>query len=70
MEKNFKLSSSEPEEYVVAKEVQGIVPAPVRADAKTELEQVNVLYSFLENRYTRKVRKNQNLFATACSDLA
>ncbi|MCJ1481265.1 hypothetical protein MMC06_001422, partial [Schaereria dolodes] len=39
MEKNFKLSSSEPEEYVVAKEVQGIVPAPVRADAKTELEQ-------------------------------
>lgn len=29
--------------------------SPAALDEKAELEQVNVLYSFLENRYTKKV---------------
>ena len=30
-------------------------PSPAALDEKAELEQVNVLYSFLENRYSKKV---------------
>ena len=33
------------------------VPTPKPFDEKGELEQVNVLYSFLENRFAKKVRE-------------
>ncbi|KAI9822558.1 MAG: hypothetical protein M1827_000277 [Pycnora praestabilis] len=46
--------SSQPK--VVANEAQVTVPAPFKLDEKTELEQANVLYSLLENRYSKKVR--------------
>ena len=40
---------------MVANRAQAIVPTSTDLDIKAEVEQVNVLYSFLENRYTRKV---------------
>ena len=45
-----------PQDNVVSNEAQASVPTPVAFDERRELEQVNVLYSFLENRYTKKVR--------------
>lgn len=32
-----------------------MLPPALKFDEKAELEQVNVLYSFLENRYAKKV---------------
>ena len=40
---------------IVANEAQVTVPTPKPFDEKGELEQVNALYSLLENRYTKKV---------------
>ncbi|KAL6721038.1 hypothetical protein ACLMJK_000138 [Lecanora helva] len=40
---------------VKSNEAQATVPTPIPFDEKGELEQVNVLYSFLENRYQKKV---------------
>jgi hypothetical protein len=47
-------SSSDP-----AKAVQKVPNSSV--DEKLELENVNILYSLLENRYTRKVRSSQSI---------
>ena len=52
----LKPSRSLLQNNVIANEAQATVPTPVPFDEKSELEQVNVLYSFLENRYTKKVR--------------
>lgn len=38
-----------------AKDSPTLTPSPAALDEKAELEQVNVLYSFLENRYSKKV---------------
>lgn len=43
------------ENNVVANEAQAIIPTASRFDEQAELGQVNVLYSFLENRYSQKV---------------
>lgn len=48
-------SPSNPADNVVANEALATVPTPKPFDEKGELEQVNALYSFLENRYSRKV---------------
>lgn len=49
-----------PEENVIANEAQVMIPPSPKVDEKLELEQVNVLYSFLDNRYTKKVRNGSN----------
>lgn len=46
---------------MVANQAQATIPTPVKFDEKAELEQVNVLYSFLENRYTKKVLLHSQL---------
>ncbi|CAF9923463.1 MAG: hypothetical protein HETSPECPRED_005331 [Heterodermia speciosa] len=48
-------SSTNPADHVVANGAQATIPTPKIFDEKGELEQVNVLYSFLENRYSKKV---------------
>lgn len=40
---------------MIANGAQVTVPTAVELDEKAELDQVNVLYSFLENRYGNKV---------------
>ena len=55
IEKHFNPPKIAPQGNVVANETLATVPTPVKFDEKTELEQVNVLYSFLENRYMKKV---------------
>lgn len=52
----LKPSTTAPEDNVVFNQAQATVPTKVAFDEKGELEQVNVLYSFLENRYTKTVR--------------
>lgn len=51
----LKPSTTAPEDNVVSNQAQASVPTKVAFDEKGELEQVNVLYSFLENRYTKTV---------------
>lgn len=55
IDKRFLPSQTRPQDNVVANGAQATVPSPVKLDEKAELEQVNVLYSFLENRYSNKV---------------
>ena len=52
----LKPPTTAPEDNVVFNQAQATVPTKVAFDEKGELEQVNVLYSFLENRYTKTVR--------------
>ncbi|KAL9125873.1 MAG: hypothetical protein Q9217_004986 [Psora testacea] len=52
----LKPSITPPQQNVVPNEAQAATPIAKPFDEKGELEQVNVLYSFLENRYTKKVR--------------
>ncbi|MCJ1286183.1 hypothetical protein MMC26_005528 [Xylographa opegraphella] len=46
---------------VIANDALTTVPAPARFDEKAEMEQVNVLYSFLENRYTKQYPLSDHL---------
>ena len=55
IEKHFNPPKIAPQDNVVANEALATVPTPVKFNEKAELEQVNVLYSFLENRYIKKV---------------
>lgn len=57
---HLKPSTTPPQDNVVSNEALATVPTPVPFDEKGELEQVNVLYSFLENRYTKKVCLRHN----------
>ncbi|MCJ1274181.1 hypothetical protein MMC21_001976 [Puttea exsequens] len=57
----LKPSRSLLQNNVIANEAQATVPTPVPFDEKSELEQVNVLYSFLENRYTKKYPLSQKM---------
>lgn len=54
--KRFHPSTTRPQDNVVANGALATVPAAPQLDDKAELEQANVLYSFIENRYTKKVR--------------
>lgn len=56
IDKRFDQSTTRPQDNVLANGALATVPAAPRLDEKSELEQANVLYSFLENRYARKVR--------------
>lgn len=51
----LKPSTTPPQDNIVSNQAQATVPTPMPFDEKGELDQVNVLYSFLENRYTKKV---------------
>ena len=55
-------STARPEATVIANDALATVPSPVRVDEKAEIEQVNVLYSFLENRYTKQVMENSTMY--------
>lgn len=55
IDKRFKPSSVQPEDLVASNDAQAAIPTSAKFDEKAELEQVNVLYSFLENRYAKKV---------------
>lgn len=48
--------STAPADNIISNQAQATIPTKVAFDEKGELEQVNVLYSFLENRYTKTVR--------------
>ncbi|KAI4126526.1 MAG: hypothetical protein LQ347_004938 [Umbilicaria vellea] len=54
--KRFHPSTTRPQDNVVANGALATVPVAPRLDDRAELEQANVLYSFIENRYTKKVR--------------
>ncbi|MCJ1405585.1 hypothetical protein MMC11_008813 [Xylographa trunciseda] len=54
-------STGHTEASVIANDALTTVPTAARFDEKAEMEQVNVLYSFLENRYTKKYPLSQNL---------
>ena len=55
IDRRFSPSSSPLQNNVVANGAQETIPSPVKLDETAELAQVNVLYSFLENRYSKKV---------------
>lgn len=57
IDKRFHPAIIRPQDNVVANGALASVPPAPRLDEKAELEQANVLYSFLENRYTKKVRR-------------
>ena len=56
IEKRLHPSNARSQDNVVANKTLATVPAAPRFDESAELEQVNVLYSLLENRYSKKVR--------------
>lgn len=55
IDKRFNPSTLQPEDLAASNKAQATIPASAKYDEKAELEQVNVLYSFLENRYAKKV---------------
>ena len=55
IDNSLKPSTAPSQDNVVSNQAQATVPTPLPFDEKGEIEQVNVLYSFLENRYTKKV---------------
>lgn len=61
VDKTFKPATVPPHELVTANAAQPMLPSAVKFDEAAELEQVNVLYSFLENRYSKKVRGTPNV---------
>lgn len=61
IENHFNPPKVAPQDNLVANQAQATIPTPVKFDEKAELEQVNVLYSFLENRYTKKVLLHSRL---------
>lgn len=57
IDKQFGPSKTDNPSYDAAQESQDTLVTPLKPrNEAEELEQVNVLYSFLENRYSRKVR--------------
>lgn len=61
-----------PEENVVANGAQATIPITPQVDEKSQLEQLNILYSFLENRYAKKVssddrRRSNSVFTLIAS---
>ena len=48
-------SSATPQDSITSNDAQVTVASAKAFDEKGELEQVNALYSFIENRYTKKV---------------
>ena len=59
MQRRIDRQTTPPTEHrdasVIANDALTTVPTAARFDENAELQQVNVLYSFLENRYTKKV---------------
>ena len=64
IDKRLSDSSSPSADNVVANEAQVTVPSPKPFAALQEVAQVNVLYSFLEDRYSRKVNDFQVPYST------
>ena len=57
IDKQFGPSDSNQTSYDPVKESKDTLVTPLKPNNENaELEQVNVLYSFLENRYSKKVR--------------
>jgi len=56
IQRRFLPSETSPKSNVAPNEAQATTPSPVQLDETAEQAQVNVLYSFLENRYSKKVR--------------
>lgn len=55
IDRRFVPSQTTLQSTVGPDEGQATIPSPVKLDETAELAQVNVLYSFLENRYSNKV---------------
>ena len=70
IEKRFLPSQSLPGHNVVADGAEATIPSPVKLDETAELAQVNVLYSFLENRYGHKVGFSLDYSLTGSMPLA
>ena len=51
------------QDNIVANEAKATIPTAKSFDEKGELDQVNVLYSFLENRYAKKVGRKPLLMS-------
>ncbi|MCJ1298519.1 hypothetical protein MMC08_001309 [Hypocenomyce scalaris] len=65
IERRFIPSTTNSQDNVVANDALASVPAASGMDDKAELEQVNVLYSFVENRYTKKYPITEHLMKPA-----
>lgn len=63
-------SSVQPQNRVVANEAFATPLTDLKFDERLELEQVNVLYSFLENRYAKKVPDRAPFLVRTCLDFA
>ncbi|MCJ1247712.1 hypothetical protein MMC30_004927 [Trapelia coarctata] len=62
IDRRFTPPTQQPQTTTAAKSSQTPAPVPVvPLDEKAELEQVNVFYSFLENRYTKKYPLSQHI---------
>ncbi len=55
IDRRLETANTKSENHVVANGAQATIPMTPRFDEQAELAQVNVLYSFLENRYSQKV---------------
>ncbi|KAM0798659.1 hypothetical protein BDR22DRAFT_891059 [Usnea florida] len=62
-------STTAPEDNIVSNQAQVSVPTKVAFDEKGELEQVNVLYSFLENRYTKTYPLSEKMMRPASNPI-
>lgn len=56
IDRKFPLSTAQPQDKVVANDALATPVAKSPVDEKAELEQVTALFSFLEDRYSKKVR--------------
>ena len=56
MARKLEPANTNPENNIIANEAQASLPVATKFDEQAELEQVNALHSFLENRYSQKVR--------------
>lgn len=61
----LKPSATPPQDNVVSNQAQATVPTKIAFDESGELEQASVLYSFLEDRYKKKV----GVCCISCDDI-
>ncbi|MCJ1295115.1 hypothetical protein MMC34_006676 [Xylographa carneopallida] len=61
IDRRIASSTENSQAKVIANDALTTVPTPARFDEKAEMEQANVLYSFLENRYTKKYPLSEHL---------
>ncbi|KAK0516983.1 hypothetical protein JMJ35_000138 [Cladonia borealis] len=61
----LKPPTTPPQDNVVSNQAQATIPTSVPFDEQGQLEQVNVLYSLLENRYKKKYPLSEKMMRPA-----